>query len=169
MSLNHKSLRLGCVTSDTVECYNLRKNEWRFVTNMVEPHYGHAGTVHGDLMYISGKATLCTTPSQVKLTCTAQDHIQCVHTTTSPNPTQSSPRRWGKAQDQDEDIFSSSREISLLHNINSINTKYNKYRTELDANLLWRLENMFVRDLWDSLLWPMHTEETYIPFLHEHR
>lgn len=40
--------------SDTVECYNLKKNEWTFVANMVEPHYGHAGTVHGDLMYISG-------------------------------------------------------------------------------------------------------------------
>uniref|UniRef100_A0A3Q3XMU9 BTB domain-containing protein n=1 Tax=Mola mola TaxID=94237 RepID=A0A3Q3XMU9_MOLML len=39
---------------DTVECYNLKKNEWTFVTNMVEPHYGHAGTVHGELMYISG-------------------------------------------------------------------------------------------------------------------
>lgn len=39
---------------DTVECYNLKKNEWTFVANMVEPHYGHAGTVHGDLMYISG-------------------------------------------------------------------------------------------------------------------
>ncbi|XP_028993399.1 kelch-like protein 9 isoform X2 [Betta splendens] len=42
---------------DTVECYNLKKNEWTFVTNMVEPHYGHAGTVHGDLMYISGGIT----------------------------------------------------------------------------------------------------------------
>ncbi|KAF7644623.1 hypothetical protein LDENG_00218930 [Lucifuga dentata] len=42
---------------DTVECYNLRKNEWTFVTNMVEPHYGHAGTVHGDLLYISGGIT----------------------------------------------------------------------------------------------------------------
>ena len=47
----HLSLSL---CSDTVECYNLKKNEWTFVTNMVEPHYGHAGTVHGDLMYISG-------------------------------------------------------------------------------------------------------------------
>uniref|UniRef100_A0A3Q2D9J3 Si:rp71-68n21.9 n=1 Tax=Cyprinodon variegatus TaxID=28743 RepID=A0A3Q2D9J3_CYPVA len=42
---------------DTVECYNLKKNEWTFVTNMVEPHYGHAGTVHGGLMYISGEGT----------------------------------------------------------------------------------------------------------------
>ncbi|KAM4608738.1 kelch-like protein 9 [Polymixia lowei] len=42
---------------DTVECYNLRKNEWTFVTRMVEPHYGHAGTVHGDLMYVSGGIT----------------------------------------------------------------------------------------------------------------
>lgn len=32
----------------------MKKNEWTFVTSMVEPHYGHAGTVHGDLMYISG-------------------------------------------------------------------------------------------------------------------
>lgn len=39
---------------DTVECYNLKKNEWRLVARMAEPHYGHAGTVHGDLMYISG-------------------------------------------------------------------------------------------------------------------
>nr|XP_043874314.1 kelch-like protein 9 [Solea senegalensis] len=42
---------------DTVECYNLKKNEWTFVTNMMEPHYGHAGAVHGDLMYISGGIT----------------------------------------------------------------------------------------------------------------
>ncbi|XP_026151044.1 kelch-like protein 9 [Mastacembelus armatus] len=42
---------------DTVECYDLKKNEWTFVTCMVEPHYGHAGTVHGDLMYISGGIT----------------------------------------------------------------------------------------------------------------
>uniref|UniRef100_A0A667ZLI4 Si:rp71-68n21.9 n=1 Tax=Myripristis murdjan TaxID=586833 RepID=A0A667ZLI4_9TELE len=42
---------------DTVECYNLKKNEWTFVTQMVEPHYGHAGTVSGDLMYISGGIT----------------------------------------------------------------------------------------------------------------
>uniref|UniRef100_A0A3Q1EKP2 Si:rp71-68n21.9 n=1 Tax=Acanthochromis polyacanthus TaxID=80966 RepID=A0A3Q1EKP2_9TELE len=42
---------------NTVECYNLKKNEWTFVTSMVEPHYGHAGTVHGDLMYISGGIT----------------------------------------------------------------------------------------------------------------
>ena len=43
--------------SDTVESYNLKKNEWTFVTSMVEPHYGHAGTVHGGLMYISGETT----------------------------------------------------------------------------------------------------------------
>ncbi|KAM9709671.1 kelch-like protein 9 [Menidia menidia] len=42
---------------DTVECYNLKKNEWTFVTSMMEPHYGHAGTVHGGLMYISGGIT----------------------------------------------------------------------------------------------------------------
>ncbi|XP_030614310.1 kelch-like protein 9 isoform X2 [Archocentrus centrarchus] len=42
---------------DTVECYNLKKNEWTFVNSMVEPHYGHAGTVHGGLMYISGGIT----------------------------------------------------------------------------------------------------------------
>lgn len=32
----------------------MKNNEWAFVTSMAEPHYGHAGTVHGDLMYISG-------------------------------------------------------------------------------------------------------------------
>ncbi|XP_034416879.1 kelch-like protein 9 isoform X2 [Cyclopterus lumpus] len=42
---------------DTVESYNLKKNEWTNVSNMVEPHYGHAGTVHGDLMYVSGGIT----------------------------------------------------------------------------------------------------------------
>ncbi|XP_034549058.1 kelch-like protein 9 [Notolabrus celidotus] len=42
---------------DSVECYNLKKNEWAFVNSMVEPHYGHAGTVHGNLMYISGGIT----------------------------------------------------------------------------------------------------------------
>ncbi|XP_041662332.1 kelch-like protein 9 [Cheilinus undulatus] len=42
---------------ESVECYNLKKNEWTFVNNMVEPHYGHAGTVHGDFMYISGGIT----------------------------------------------------------------------------------------------------------------
>ncbi|XP_037542600.1 kelch-like protein 9 isoform X2 [Nematolebias whitei] len=42
---------------DTVECYNLKRNEWTFVASMVDPHYGHAGTVHGDLMYISGGIT----------------------------------------------------------------------------------------------------------------
>lgn len=42
--------------TDTVECYNLSKNEWTFVAPMSEPHYGHAGTVHGGLMYVSGKS-----------------------------------------------------------------------------------------------------------------
>ncbi|XP_053732923.1 kelch-like protein 9 isoform X1 [Synchiropus splendidus] len=42
---------------DSVECYNLKNNEWTFVTSMMEPHYGHAGTVHKDLMYISGGIT----------------------------------------------------------------------------------------------------------------
>ncbi|XP_062861596.1 kelch-like protein 9 isoform X2 [Trichomycterus rosablanca] len=42
---------------DTVECYNLKKNEWTFVAPMSEPHYGHAGTVHGGLMYVSGGIT----------------------------------------------------------------------------------------------------------------
>ncbi|XP_029348789.1 kelch-like protein 9 isoform X1 [Echeneis naucrates] len=42
---------------ETVECYNLKKNEWTLVSSMMEPHYGHAGTVHGDLMYISGGIT----------------------------------------------------------------------------------------------------------------
>lgn len=36
----------------------MKKNEWTFVTSMVEPHYGHAGTVHADFMYISGMETL---------------------------------------------------------------------------------------------------------------
>lgn len=36
----------------------MKKNEWTFVASMVEPHYGHAGTVHADLMYISGMETL---------------------------------------------------------------------------------------------------------------
>lgn len=35
----------------------MKKNEWSLVKNMYEPHYGHAGTVHGDLMYISGDLT----------------------------------------------------------------------------------------------------------------
>lgn len=48
---------LASLPSDTVECYNLKKNEWTLVTNMMEPHYGHAGAVHGDLMYISGEQT----------------------------------------------------------------------------------------------------------------
>ncbi|KAG9348853.1 hypothetical protein JZ751_029170 [Albula glossodonta] len=37
----------------TVECYDFHKNEWTFMSPMAEPLYGHAGTVHGDLMYIS--------------------------------------------------------------------------------------------------------------------
>ncbi|KAG7282309.1 hypothetical protein CRUP_002697, partial [Coryphaenoides rupestris] len=36
-----------------VECYNLKRNEWTFVSHMSEPHYGHAGSVHGDYMYVS--------------------------------------------------------------------------------------------------------------------
>lgn len=39
----------------TVECYNPRTNEWTYVAKMNEPHYGHAGTVYGGVMYISGK------------------------------------------------------------------------------------------------------------------
>nr|XP_023700394.1 kelch-like protein 9 isoform X2 [Paramormyrops kingsleyae] len=42
---------------DTVECYSLSQNEWTLVSPMTEPHYGHAGTVHGDLMYVSGGIT----------------------------------------------------------------------------------------------------------------
>nr|XP_057938927.1 kelch-like protein 9 [Doryrhamphus excisus]XP_057938928.1 kelch-like protein 9 [Doryrhamphus excisus] len=41
----------------TVECYNVKMNQWTFVRSMTESHYGHAGTVHGDLMYISGGIT----------------------------------------------------------------------------------------------------------------
>lgn len=37
-----------------MECYNPRMNEWSYVAKMNEPHYGHAGTVYGGLMYISG-------------------------------------------------------------------------------------------------------------------
>ncbi|CAB1332988.1 unnamed protein product, partial [Coregonus sp. 'balchen'] len=44
----------------TVECYNPRTNEWTYVAKMNEPHYGHAGTVYGGYMYISGVTTsLC--------------------------------------------------------------------------------------------------------------
>uniref|UniRef100_A0A8C5NH11 Kelch-like protein 9 n=1 Tax=Gouania willdenowi TaxID=441366 RepID=A0A8C5NH11_GOUWI len=50
---------------DTVECYNMKKNEWTFVAHMVQPHYGHAGTVHGDLMYISGGITCDTFQKQL--------------------------------------------------------------------------------------------------------
>lgn len=50
----YKSVQIFFPT-DTVECYNLSKNEWTFVAPMSEPHYGHAGTVHGGLMYVSGK------------------------------------------------------------------------------------------------------------------
>ena len=39
---------------DSVECYNLKRNDWTLVSHMSEPHYGHAGSVHGDLMYVSG-------------------------------------------------------------------------------------------------------------------
>ena len=38
-----------------MECYNPRTNEWTYVAKMNEPHYGHAGTVYGGYMYISGK------------------------------------------------------------------------------------------------------------------
>ncbi|XP_055500219.1 kelch-like protein 9 isoform X1 [Leucoraja erinacea] len=41
----------------TVECYNTAVNEWTYVTKLTEPHYGHAGTVHGGYMYISGGIT----------------------------------------------------------------------------------------------------------------
>ncbi|XP_007507826.1 kelch-like protein 13 isoform X5 [Monodelphis domestica] len=41
----------------TVECYNPRMNEWSYVAKMNEPHYGHAGTVFGGMMYISGGIT----------------------------------------------------------------------------------------------------------------
>ncbi|KAK1882940.1 Kelch-like protein 13 [Dissostichus eleginoides] len=41
----------------TVECYNPRTNEWTYVAKMNEPHYGHAGTVYGGYMYISGGIT----------------------------------------------------------------------------------------------------------------
>ncbi|XP_028846804.1 kelch-like protein 9 isoform X2 [Denticeps clupeoides] len=51
----------------SVECYNLSKNEWTFVSPMSEPHYGHAGTVHGSLMYVSGGITKDT--FQKELTC----------------------------------------------------------------------------------------------------
>lgn len=57
--INCINIPLWCC-SDTVECYNLKKNEWTFVNNMVEPHYGHAGTVHEGLMYISGKTVINT-------------------------------------------------------------------------------------------------------------
>ncbi|XP_061547365.1 kelch-like protein 13 isoform X3 [Phycodurus eques] len=42
---------------ESVECYNLKTNEWSFVSSMAKSHYGHAGTVHGDSMYISGGIT----------------------------------------------------------------------------------------------------------------
>ncbi|MBN3308221.1 KLH13 protein, partial [Amia calva] len=51
----------------SVECYDLCKNEWTFVSPMGEPHYGHAGTVYGDLMYVSGGITRDT--FQKELTC----------------------------------------------------------------------------------------------------
>ncbi|XP_072482468.1 kelch-like protein 13 isoform X10 [Notamacropus eugenii] len=40
----------------TVECYNPRMNEWGYVSKMNEPHYGHAGTVYGGMMYISASS-----------------------------------------------------------------------------------------------------------------
>lgn len=43
----------------TVECYNPRTNEWTYVAKMNEPHYGHAGTVYGGVMYISGRQLPC--------------------------------------------------------------------------------------------------------------
>ncbi|KAK6486998.1 kelch-like protein 13 [Huso huso] len=51
----------------SVECYNLGNNEWTCVAPISEPHYGHAGTVHGELMYISGGITHDT--FQKELTC----------------------------------------------------------------------------------------------------
>ncbi|KAB0346014.1 hypothetical protein FD755_024337, partial [Muntiacus reevesi] len=45
----------------TVECYNPRTNEWTYVAKMSEPHYGHAGTVYGGVMYISGSYHLALT------------------------------------------------------------------------------------------------------------
>ncbi|KAJ3591830.1 hypothetical protein NHX12_006962 [Muraenolepis orangiensis] len=50
---------------DTVECYNLKRNDWTFVSHMPEPHYGHAGSVHGDLMYVSGGITRDTFQKQL--------------------------------------------------------------------------------------------------------
>lgn len=47
---------ISAQTSDSVESYNLKTNEWTFVSSMAESHYGHAGTVHGDMLYISGNA-----------------------------------------------------------------------------------------------------------------
>ncbi|XP_057708905.1 kelch-like protein 9 [Corythoichthys intestinalis] len=42
---------------DSVECYNLKTNEWTFVNSMAQSHYGHAGTVHDNMLYISGGIT----------------------------------------------------------------------------------------------------------------
>lgn len=59
--LNYFPLLILCLFSPlflphaaTVECYNPRTNEWTYVAKMNEPHYGHAGTVYGGYMYISG-------------------------------------------------------------------------------------------------------------------
>ncbi|XP_069744508.1 kelch-like protein 13 isoform X2 [Narcine bancroftii] len=41
----------------TVERYSTEENEWTYVTKLKDPHYGHAGTVHGGYMYISGGIT----------------------------------------------------------------------------------------------------------------
>lgn len=51
----------------TVECYNPRTNEWTYVAKMNEPHYGHAGTVYGGVMYISGRQ-LCNIIISILLT-----------------------------------------------------------------------------------------------------
>lgn len=50
---------------DSVECYNLKRNDWTLVSHMSEPHYGHAGSVHGDLMYVSGGITRDTFQKQL--------------------------------------------------------------------------------------------------------
>lgn len=81
------SLPMRHLPSDTVECYNLKKNEWSLVKNMYEPHYGHAGTVHGDLMYISGELTTdrqpafcCEEPSRLTVRkVTDRMHVDYIH------------------------------------------------------------------------------------------
>lgn len=62
------SIFLSFFMKATVECYNPRTNEWTYVAKMNEPHYGHAGTVYGGYMYISGK----TLPRD-----TCQSGVQC--------------------------------------------------------------------------------------------